>query len=79
MSDIDARTLKSMHTMANGFAAERIDGVIDAIEEKMKSSDGKIIFSREQIKAELGKYLAIAYVKGYGDCHERKETRSLFL
>lgn len=69
----------TMHKLANGFARERIDGVLDALETKMKNTSGQVVFSREQIKAELGKYLAIAYVKGYGDCYERVETRSLFL
>lgn len=70
---IDDSTQEKMHKMANAYANERIDNVIDTVEERMKNSSGSIIYSRDQIKKELGRYLAISYVKGYADCFERKE------
>jgi len=74
---INDRELEKMNALANGFANERIDKTIDAIEEKIKASDGNFIYSRMQVQKEIGKMLAIAYSKGYADCFENINVKRL--
>lgn len=71
--------LESMNIMANGFATERVEGVMNAIENKMKTIEGRVIYSRDSIKGEVGKMLATAYIKGFADAKEGVQPRKIFL
>lgn len=76
---IDENTVKMMHKLANGFAQERVDKEIALLEDRLKGTEGRTTYSREQIKKEIGRMLATAYAKGYADCYERKEQRRLLI
>jgi hypothetical protein len=74
---IDQHTMREMHTLANGYAAERVGDEIKKIESKIKGSDGQHVYSRAQIVAEIGRILALSYAKGYADCFERVGPKKL--
>lgn len=76
---MDEKTQNAIHTLSNSYAKERVDGVVEALEKKMRGSNGQIVFSREQIKAEIGRMLAVSYAKGYADCTEHVGPRQLFI
>lgn len=77
MSRLDQKTLQTMNTLANGYANERVEAELDALEALMKGSNNNIVYSREAIKKHIGKLLAIGYSKGYADCFDRIGPQTL--
>lgn len=76
-SNLDVESLKKMNVLANGFANERVDKELDALEKVMQVEGGAIIYSRSDFKKEIGRLLAVAYAKGYADCSENKDVKRL--
>lgn len=77
MSTLDQKTIEKMNLFANGFASERVEQELDKIEAAIKGSNGGFVYSRAQIKKDIGRMLATAYVKGYADAHENIDVKRL--
>lgn len=73
---MNKETLQKMNTLANGFAAERVQSVLSEIESTLEPKD-KPLWNRSLAQKALGKALAIAYSKGYADCAENIGPRRL--
>lgn len=69
-------TLTRMNTLANGFANERVSGVLDDIEMTLNPSTLPL-WNRTAAEKVIGKMLATAYAKGYADRVEEITPRRL--
>jgi len=73
---IDNNTLETMNILANGYANERIEFVLDVIMESLLNPENAST-QREAIKNEVGRALAVSFSKGYADCFERIGPKKL--
>lgn len=72
---LDDKTLKTMNTLANGFARERVGTSSEILEHAYAQDEAGN--DHELFRKEIGKLLATAYSKGYADCYEYIGPRKL--
>jgi hypothetical protein len=70
---------EKVHRTSNDYAKERIEEALNTIEAKIRNSSGSLIYTRSQVEKIIGFYLASSYAKGFADCYERKEQKSLII
>jgi len=70
--------LKRMHTLCNGFANERQKEFTDQLCTACEEMDNNEPF-RDAVRKIIGRALATAYAKGFGDCHEAIKPKKLFI
>lgn len=77
--------LAQVGKLAGGFVDERIDAVINEIEERLMAASkpplgsgdaNQIIWDRDTVKGVVGRILGVAYFKGHADAKEGIQPRS---
>lgn len=71
-----------MNKLANGFAKERVDSLVENVKElvatKIENDEDRDMVDRA-LKQLLGKMLAISFAKGYADAREGVQQRTLIV
>lgn len=76
--------LAQVGKLAGGFVDERIDGILNEIEDRLKKEppidtknrEGHIFYDRDTVKGVVGRMLGVAYFKGHADAKEGILPRS---
>jgi hypothetical protein len=71
MGVITTPQIKKIQSIANSFADSKIDLMTKELEESLKTSTGKPVWSRAMSSKVLGKYLSLAYALGVIDQKEK--------
>lgn len=65
----------NLKILCNSFASEYVKSAKMEIEGLIRSEDGTAVFDNNSAEKLIGKFLALAYSKGYADCYDKVKPK----